>query len=154
EHVGVALDDSDRGRVQTLAANIASIRTALLNKTVLVLPEPDGKTEHSRAIPLLSEMETTVSLIPKVFAGSQVTVAYRLEKEVPRSFFVADALTNPDHLQFALKGCLAASLCYIMYNALFWPGISTAVTTCFLTALSTVGASHQHQMMRFAGAIL
>jgi multidrug resistance protein MdtO len=40
-----------------------------------------------------------------------------------------------------------------MYNALAWPGISTAVTTCLLTAVSTVGASHQKQLLRILGAI-
>jgi hypothetical protein len=34
-----------------------------------------------------------------------------------------------------------------------WPSISTAITTCLLTELSTVGSSHQKQFLRFAGAI-
>jgi multidrug resistance protein MdtO len=59
-----------------------------------------------------------------------------------------------DHLKFGLKGGLAASLCYIIYNAIAWPGISTAVTTCLLTALSTVGFSRQKQILRFTGAIV
>ena len=67
---------------------------------------------------------------------------------------VPGALSDPAHLKFALRGCLAAGLCYIIYNALFWPGISTAITTCFLTALTTIGASHQKQLLRFTGAIL
>jgi multidrug resistance protein MdtO len=41
-----------------------------------------------------------------------------------------------------------------MYNSLFWPEISTAVTTCLLTALSTIGASRQKQTLRFAGALV
>jgi multidrug resistance protein MdtO len=71
----------------------------------------------------------------------------------PFTLFVRDAWSNPEHSKFALKGCLAASLCYIIYNAVDWPGISTAVTTCFLTALSTVGSSRQKQFMRIAGAV-
>jgi multidrug resistance protein MdtO len=70
------------------------------------------------------------------------------------TLFVAGALSNLEHYQFGLKGCLAASLCYVIYNAIDWPGISTAVTTCLLTALSTVGASRQKQVLRFAGAIV
>ncbi|MBV8052494.1 MAG: FUSC family protein, partial [Acidobacteriaceae bacterium] len=54
----------------------------------------------------------------------------------------------------ALRGCLAASACYIIYNAIAWPGISTAVTTCFFTALSTVGSSRQKQVLRFGGALV
>ncbi len=68
--------------------------------------------------------------------------------------FVRDALSNPDHFKFGLKGCLAASLCYIIYTALAWPGISTAVMTCVLTALTTVGASRQKQVLRISGAIV
>jgi multidrug resistance protein MdtO len=45
-------------------------------------------------------------------------------------------------------------LCYIIYNGVDWPGISTAVTTCFLTALSTVGSSRQKQVLRISGALV
>jgi multidrug resistance protein MdtO len=72
----------------------------------------------------------------------------------PSRLFVSDALSNPEHVKFALKGCLAAAFCYIIYNSIDWPGISTAVTTCVLTALSTIGGSHQKPMLRFAGAIV
>jgi len=49
---------------------------------------------------------------------------------------------------------LTAGLCYIIYNGVDWPGISTAVTTCFLTALSTVGSSRQKQVLRISGAVV
>jgi multidrug resistance protein MdtO len=49
---------------------------------------------------------------------------------------------------------LAASICYVIYNATIWPGISTSVTTCLLTALSTVGSSHQKQLLRITGALV
>ncbi len=52
-----------------------------------------------------------------------------------------------------MRGCLAASLCYIFYTSVDWPEISTAITTCFLTALTTIGASRQKQLARFAGAL-
>jgi len=53
-----------------------------------------------------------------------------------------------------VKGCLAASSCYVIYNAIAWPGISTAVTTCLLTALTTIGSSHQKQILRICGAVV
>src|SRR6476619_5629615 len=56
-------------------------------------------------------------------------------------------------MKFGLRGCLAASLCYIIYTSLAWPGISTAVVTCILTALTTVGSSRQKQVLRVSGAI-
>ena len=72
----------------------------------------------------------------------------------PVRLFARDALSNSDHIKFGLKGCLAASLCYIIYTSLAWPGISTAVVTCILTALTTIGSSRQKQVLRVSGAIV
>src|SRR5260370_19147004 len=101
-------------------------------------------------------MEKIVALIPQAFAGSQSMDEYLPPSaDSPRlKLFAADALTNPEHLQFALKGCLAASLCYIAYNSITCPGISTAVTTCLLTWLSTIGASRHKPILRFAGPLV
>src|SRR4029077_462043 len=106
--------------------------------------------------PLLGEMEHTVALIPDAFADSRLFQEYMPSPEdLGRATLIApDALANPEHLQFALKGCVAASVCYLTYNLVAWPGISTAVTTCLLTALTTIGSSHQKQILRIAGAIL
>jgi len=112
--------------------------------------------ESSRGVPLLREMENTVTLIPQALAGSKSMDEYlEPSEDMPGpKLFVGDAITNPEHLKFALKGCLAASLCYIIYNSIAWPGISTAVTTCLLTGLSTIGASRQKGILRFAGALV
>src|SRR6476469_5044155 len=72
----------------------------------------------------------------------------------PVRLFARDALSNSDHIKFRLKGCLAASLCYVTYTSVAWPGISTAVVTCILTALTTVGSSRQKQVLRVSGAIV
>jgi multidrug resistance protein MdtO len=149
---------STAGRIQLqeLAARIASIRTDLVERRIpgSIHFGPDGGIAHG--VPLLHEMEETVALIPSVFAGSQSIDEYVESPEnIPNTkLVVPDALANPDHLKFALKGCLAASLAYIFYNAVSWPGISTAVTTCLLTGLSTIGSSRQKQILRFAGAFV
>jgi multidrug resistance protein MdtO len=152
-----AVSDSDRTKIATLLANVATIRSALLSGSAPHVVEPVSDP----GVPLFDEMEQTVSLIADVFAGSQSTSSYApLQSappptgEPPVRFFVADALSNPRHIRFGLKGCLAATLCYVIYNATDWPGISTAVTTTFLTALTTVGSSHQKQMLRIGGAIV
>jgi multidrug resistance protein MdtO len=69
-------------------------------------------------------------------------------------FFVSDAFSNPAHVQFALRGTLAAMVCYITYTAIDWRGLSTSVPTCFITALTTVGSSRQKQILRLAGAAI
>jgi len=41
----------------------------------------------------------------------------------------------------------------LIYTALDWRGISTAVLTCIVTALTTIGSSRQKQVLRISGAI-
>jgi multidrug resistance protein MdtO len=144
---------SGRKRLRDLASALASIRNELLNRRI---PGPlQFNTEGEPAeVPLLREIEHTVSLIPQTFASRQTPEYLSLVDDIPRSsLFVPDAFVNPDHLRFALKGSLAASFCYVIYNTIDWPGISTAVTTCLLTALSTIGSSHQKQILRILGAM-
>jgi multidrug resistance protein MdtO len=147
---------TDQTQLRKLAATIASIRTDLMNRRIPGSIEFNAGDEPSRGVPLLLEMEKIVTLIPQTFAGSKAMDEYLPHSDdIPGpKLVVPDAFTNPEHLKFALKGCLAASLCYILYNAIAWPGISTAVTTCLLTGLSTIGSSHQKQILRFAGALV
>src|SRR3984957_5333730 len=146
---------TDQKRLWNLASALANIRNELLNRRV---PPPlqFNTDEETGSVPLLREIEHTVSLIPQAFAASRSTPDHLSPvDDIQRpSVLASDAFVNPDHLRFALKGCLAASICYVIYNAMKWPGISTAVTTCLLTALSTVGASHQKQILRILGALV
>jgi multidrug resistance protein MdtO len=153
--LGFEASASDQKRLRNLASALASIRNDLLNRRI---PSPlqFNTGEEPAGVPLLREIEHTVSLIPQAFAASRSIPEYLLlVDEIQRpSLLASDAFVNPDHLRFALKGCLAASICYVIYNAMEWPGISTSVTTCLLTALSTIGASHQKQILRIFGAMV
>jgi multidrug resistance protein MdtO len=150
------VSDLERKRMRSLAESIAGIRAELLTKSALRSIKFPTDEEPVPGVPLLSEIERTVSLIPAAFTTSQSPSAYLQvpSADPPPKLLVPDAFSNPDHIKFGLKGGLAASLCYIIYNALDWPGISTAVVTCVLTALTTVGASHQKQVLRLSGAIV
>jgi multidrug resistance protein MdtO len=152
---GLGPSSTDHKRLRDLAATIASIRTDLMDRRIPGPSQFIPDVEPLRGAPLLREMETIVALIPQVFAGSRSMDEYLpASDDLPRSNLVApDALTNPEHLKFALRGCLAASACYIIYTSIFWPGISTSVTTCLVTALSTIGASRQKQALRFTGFV-
>ncbi|HEY6769192.1 MAG TPA: FUSC family protein [Candidatus Sulfotelmatobacter sp.] len=149
------LSASDRSRFRNLASTVLSIRDDLRNQRIPGLVHFDNNTQLADSVPLLSEMESTAALIPQVFADAPSVRAYTPQLDAPpqQRLLAPDAFVNPDHLRFALKGCLAASICYIIYNAIAWPGISTAVTTCLLTALSTIGSSRQKQVLRITGAM-
>ncbi len=148
------LTDQDKNRIRNLASNISAIRSELLHGAVLSHFDP--VSEPPAALPLFGEMEKTVSLMREILAGQRPLSAYTPPTgSAPAvGFFLPDAFSNPEYIKFSLKGCLAASLCYLFYNAKAWPGINTAITTCFLTALSTIGSSHQKQILRIAGAIV
>jgi len=152
--VDIEPSEADRKRFRNLSLALARIREELKDRRIPApLQIPD---ERSGDVPLLGEMEDTAVLIPQVFAHSGLGGEYLPSSEEKRRFgpAVKGALLDPEHSRFALKGCLAASACYVIYNALDWPGISTSVMTCLLTALSTVGASRQKQILRLAGAIV
>jgi len=146
----------DRERLHALAINVGRTRGDLLNDR---MPQPvplhDSAFSPDSTL-LLARMESAVSLIDEMLAAHQSLNAYELQdsgKNQPPRLLVADALSNPEHLRFALKGCLAASLCYLTYSLIDWPGIRTAVITCLLTALTTTGASRQKQSLLVTGAI-
>jgi multidrug resistance protein MdtO len=147
---------TDQKQFRDLATTVAGIRTDLMNRRIPASIQFRSDDKPSHAVPLLLEMEKIVTLIPQAFAGSRSIDEYLpASDDVPGpKLFLPDAFTNPEHFRFALKGCLAASLCYIIYNSIAWPGISTAVTTCLLTGLSTIGASRQKQILRFNGALV
>jgi multidrug resistance protein MdtO len=67
---------------------------------------------------------------------------------------IPGALRQPQTIAFALKLSLCATLCYIIYHAVAWPGISTAVTTVLITGLSTSGATKQRLVFRLAGSFI
>ncbi|MDX6459356.1 MAG: multidrug resistance protein MdtO, partial [Acidobacteriaceae bacterium] len=141
-HIRVRAEGDNRQRTQALARSIGSIRADLLSGKAPGAIELNAASEPPGSkVPLLREMEKTVSLIPQVFSGARSMSDLGLspsDDKPPSTFLVPDAFTNLEHVKFGLKGGLAASLCYIIYNSIAWPGISTAVTTCLLTALSTV----------------
>jgi multidrug resistance protein MdtO len=152
----IEISDAERERMRGLAERIASIRRDLEARVAPLPTESHSVSGAPSPVPLLREMEATVSLIPEAFLGSQALSAYTPPTSVdaPRiGIFRADAMSNPEHLKFALKGCLAASLCYIIYSMLDWHGLNTSITTCFLTALTTIGSSRQKQVLRLAGVI-
>jgi multidrug resistance protein MdtO len=81
----------------------------------------------------------------------------RLEKASTRhkpSLFVADAFSNPRHVQFALKVTLAGMLGYLFYTASDYYGIHTVFYTPLIIALASTGATVHKGLLRIAGCII
>ncbi|MGA8599374.1 MAG: FUSC family protein [Bryobacteraceae bacterium] len=146
----------DQEHLRNLAVAVANVRSDLMYRRIPGSILVNTEDERHR-VPLLREMENTVALIPQAFAGSRSIDEYQSRsEEMPRSRLIAaDAFVNPEHFRFALKGCFAVSACYVIYNSIDWPGMGVPVMlTCFLTAVSTIGASRQRQILRFAGFVV
>ncbi len=151
-----AIDPADRQRCLQLADQVHVLCKDLMQQQ---LPQEIKRPlqEVPSQLPFLPTMENTVALIPKAFSGSESIdklVPAPLDEEGSPPIFVADAFSNPDHVYFALRGTLAAMVCYVAYTAMDWPGLSTSVVTCYITALSTIGSSRQKQVLRLSGAFI
>ncbi|MCU1293659.1 MAG: hypothetical protein JWP08_2509 [Bryobacterales bacterium] len=157
-HLDLSPTEAERTRMIDAAERIFDIRSHLMHRKAPRVVELKPEERPAPGIPLLPELERTIALIPYAFVGES-DISPSLPPSVEergkiKRPWVEDAFTNPDHLQFALKGTAAATASYIIYNALNWPGISTCLATCVITALSNVGASRQKQILRIIGAII
>ena len=72
----------------------------------------------------------------------------------PQRLLLPDAFTNVDYFMYALKLSVCATICYVIYNGLGWPGISTAFFTVYFTGLSTTGASNRKLLFRAIGSTI
>ncbi len=147
--------DDDATRLRALSQRLQAIRRELRESGVISASPPVLEGQPPSTFPVLQEMERTVALITEVFQRDEIVDG---SQNAPgqdwwRALFLPDAFQNPEYLRFAFAGCLAATVCYLLYNALDWPGIFPSVLTCIVTALSTIGTSFQAQFLRLAGFV-
>ncbi|MET3723526.1 FUSC family protein [Sphingomonas trueperi] len=69
-------------------------------------------------------------------------------------FFVAGAFTNPAHVEYALKVTIGAMLCYLLFALWDWPGIHTAMITCYIVGLGTAAETIEKLSLRIAGCLV
>jgi len=113
-------------------------------------PEPAAAAPPSASTPPpLADMERTLEQLSVV---SRIEPSKPTTKEPGPHLLLPDATTNPEYVQFAVKGALAALICYVLFIGFDYPGIYTSVITCFVVSLSTIGSSNQKGLLRFGGA--
>lgn len=147
-----ALTEEDVLCAKALLAEIKMVKTVLPAKSPSL---PPRKTPEVRAsLPQLREFRFAI----ESFRDAQVR--YLTADATPviathkSRLFVADAFTNPSHTRFALKVTISAMICYLIYNGLNWPGISTAFVTCCFIALENTGATVRKGWLRLIGCAI
>ncbi len=70
------------------------------------------------------------------------------------SLLVADAFSNPRHVQFALKVTLAGMIGYLFYTASNYYGIHTVFYTPLIIALASSGATIHKGILRILGCMI
>src|SRR5215468_2314184 len=122
------------------------------------LPAPDEwaarpDEPHTETLSPLRDIERTLDditlAVPGRFDDAGASGAGAARR---RSLFLPDAFDNPEYVRFAIKGTLAALICYVLFIGFDYPGIYTSVITCFVVSLSTIGSSNQKGLLRFGGA--
>jgi len=148
-----ALTPNDAPHLQAMADQIAKLQRKIRTRNGGPAIQPLRTPSDAPLILLGLEQPLEllrISLSPapgQSFALDQIDPA-------PPAILKPDAFHNPEHLNFALRGCLASILCYFIFNAVFWPGLNTSLFTCVVTAITSIGSSRQKQLLRFSGALL
>lgn len=143
-----------------LTRTLASSATAF-GFTIIVVAAASVPIIWARPNPLRPDLETTVWTAFGIMLGTLATVltewmfgfqAKRQEPSNSPAMFVADAFSNPEYVRFALKGCLAASICYVFWSGIAWPGLGVCTVTCVIAApVANLGSSRRRLTTRLAG---
>ncbi len=144
----------ERAQMLSIRQACASLRECLGHDAPFTLPSalPDagaaGAPEANGAI--LREMERALRAAADAEstgrAGAAAPAAGPAPAAIPHRHLV--------YAQFAFKTVLAAMITYIIYTGLQWPGISTAMQTCIILALPSLGATTHKGINRLLGCCL
>jgi multidrug resistance protein MdtO len=124
----------------------------------------DNQHEHNEAI---DDFSPSLSVLPsriESLTGALDLMSREAQEDPPihldfvpagnAPLIIPGALRRAENVAFALKLSLCATLCYILYHAVNWPGISTSVTTVMVASFATTGAMKQRLIFRLGGAVI
>ena len=149
-----SLQAVDPARLERISRAIVAVGEGHLEKVKNILgdartPLPDELDRIEQTLRHSAESMETGESEP-----SQAPPTSRWWKPRPKRLLLPDAFTNVDYFIYALKLSVCATMCYVIYNGLGWPGISTAFFTVYFTGLSTTGASNRKLLFRVIGSTI
>src|SRR5262249_9785978 len=117
-------------------------------------PRQELLVEHGDSVPRtqLERVERILNSLPAITAEACKVPGVETPPSRHVPLFIPGAGSNIMNVAFALKISFCATICYIIYHAIAWPGISTSVTTVMITGLVSTGAMKQKMALRLLGA--
>jgi len=175
-----ALGNAERTKARAAAVSRLHAAAAQLARQALFDPSPDERAQMvaiRQACASLREClghdaSFTLNEMPAVAAGVRGPILREMERALCAAANAdnaegtdasrpaagpAPAAIAHRHLayaQFAFKTVLAAMISYIIYTGLQWPGIGTAMQTCIILALPSLGATTHKGINRLLGCCL
>jgi len=160
-----------QARLDAIATGCALLRRALASRQPA---EPAGESStpgfdscltapgDAPILPALIELERVLDSLPRATgfldrdrSPASIPAAGALLDAPTSSFFTpAFSITNIEAIGFALRSGLAATIAYVAYQGLAWPGLATAPLTTILVAQSSFGATARKALLRLVGATL
>ena len=150
---GASISSSEKVILERVAENADHFAREFADGFVpsSVMPVSSEERDENYLSPKLIEAERTIDdLVSAPEEVHQTTPAPREKK----SLLVADAFTNPTHVQFALKVTLAGMIGYIFYTASDYFGIHTVYYTPLIIALGSTGATMHKGLLRIVGCVI
>lgn len=145
-----AIDKEILGKVITNAEHLKQEFSNGFVPSGITAISPQPASEDVSSLNLV-EAQNTLEDLSATEKGNET---YDKPAHQKKSLFVADAFTNPRHVQFALKVTLAGMLGYFFYSASDYFGIHTVFYTPLIIALASTGATMHKGLLRIAGCII
>lgn len=145
-------DDLPVALREELASRLRACRQAIGSDAAPPMPQmADASVDM---LPAVIAVRSTLSDLLGAIGRPDSQPEHNEAPHPARRLFVADALNNPAHWQFALKTTMAVMISYVIYTLLDWPGLRTAIVTCFFVALSSLGETVHKLVLRLSGAVM
>ncbi|WP_417766702.1 FUSC family protein [Stappia sp.] len=129
-----------------LAVQLREVADLVSAREVPVFAFPQ-ETEPQSSTPADDALRAALKNLARPDAGAS-------PKPEPVPLLAADAFSAPRHQLYALKTSIAAVICYLIYTGIDWNGIHTAMITCYVAALGTIGETVRKLTLRIAGCLV